>query len=118
VAAPALSGLSDPELANLIRNLAVRIAVLAPQIEPRVHARKRTIKIVRSTALMAGGLLTATVVDLVGLIISLLGVWDCIEAVEDDVREMNREHAARRSLVQLEMELAAAEAEFDWRHRP
>jgi hypothetical protein len=78
--------------------LVVRIAVLGPQIEPRVHERKRTIKIVRSTGLMAGGLLTATVVDLWGLIISLLGAWDCIEAVEDDVREMNRQHNARLSL--------------------
>lgn len=116
--APAFSDLSDRELANLIRDLVVRIAVLAPQIEPRVHARKRTIKIVRSILLMAGGLLTATVVDLWGLIISGLGVWDCIEAVEDDVREMNRQHAAGRSLVQLEMELAIAEVEFERRHGP
>jgi hypothetical protein len=63
-----------------------------------------------------GGLLTAVVVDLVGLIISVLGVWDCIEAVEDDVREMNRQHAARSSLIRLEMELTVAEAEFERRH--
>jgi hypothetical protein len=114
---PDLRGLSDRELGNYVRDTVLRIARLESQIEPAAARRKRTVKIVRSTILMGGGLLAATVVDLLALIIALLGLWDCFEAIEDDVRTMNRQHELRRVLIGLESELDALEAEIE-RRRP
>ena len=106
---------SAHELGTHIRNLSIRIARLEGQIEPRGRARARTIKIVRSTILMAGGLLTATAIDMLGLILTFLGCWDCVEVVVEDAREMNRQHAVRRLLTQLSAEIDAAESELSRR---
>jgi hypothetical protein len=64
---------------------------------------------------MGGGLLAATLIDFLALIITVLGLWDCIEAIEDDVRTMNRQHELRRVLIGLENELDALEAEIERR---
>lgn len=111
---PDLRAFSDRDLSHYARDLAYRIAALEARIEPATASRKRTIKIVRSTVLMGGGLLAATL-DLFALIITLLGVWDCIEAVHEDVATMNEQHELRRTVIGLQVEMDAIEAEFQRR---
>ena len=110
-----LRSLSDRELGNHVRDVVLRIAVLEVQIEPVAARRARTIKIVRSTILMGGGLLAATLIDFLALIITVLELWDCIEAIEHDVRTMNHQHELWRVLIELENELDALEAEIERR---
>lgn len=107
-----LAELSDRELIDYARDLAYRIGALEGQIESPVARRKRTVKIIRSTILISGGLVGATLVDLLGLVITVLGFWDCVEAIRDDAAAMNRQDELRRIFSRLAGELNAIEAEF------
>lgn len=107
-----LRSLSDRELGNAIHDLALRIAVLEAQIEPPAAGRKRTIKLVRSLVLMAGGLIAATAFDLLGMVLTLLGAWDCAEAVTEDAAEMNCQIELQRSITELGIELTLVEDEL------
>jgi hypothetical protein len=84
-----LGELSDRHLVDHARDLAYRIGALEGQLESSAARRKRTVKIVRSTILISGGLLGATLVDFLGLVITVLGFWDCVEAIRDDATAMN-----------------------------
>jgi hypothetical protein len=109
---PNFAELSDRELVEYARDLAYRIGALDAQIESAAARRKRTVKIIRSTILISGGLVGATVVDLLALVITVLGLWDCVEAIREDVAVMNRQHQLRRIVSNLADELSAIEAEF------
>lgn len=104
--------LSDRELVQYARDLAYRIGALEGQLESAAARRKRTVKIIRSTILISGGLVGATLVDLLGLVITVLGLWDCVEAVQEDAAAMNRQHELRRIVSSLAAEVNAIEAEF------
>ena len=104
--------LSDRELVEYARDLAYRIGTLEGQLESGPARRKRTIKIIRSTILISGGLIGATIVDLLGLVITVLGLWDCVEAIQEDAAAMNRQNQIRRIVSSLTDELNAIEAEF------
>lgn len=109
---PNLAELSDRELVDYARDLAYRIGALDGQVETSGSRRKRTFKIIRSTILISGGLVGATLVDLLGLVITVLGFWDCIEAIQDDAVAMNRQLESRRTISNLANELNAIEVEF------
>ena len=109
---PNFSELSDHELVEYARDLAYRVGSLEGQIESAAARRKRTIKIIRSTILISGGLVGATLVDLLGLVITALGLWDCVEAIQDDATTMNRQHQLRRTVSSLTAELNEIETEF------
>jgi hypothetical protein len=110
-----LRDLSDRDLGLYAHDVFHRISALEAQIESPASRRKRTVKIVRSTILMSGGLMAASFVDLLALILTLLGIWDCIEALQDDAAAMNRQLELRRTIRGLESELTAIEAEFERR---
>lgn len=61
---------------------------------------------------MSGGLLGAALVDLLGLVITVLGFWDCVEAIRDDAAAMNRQHELHHIVSSLADELNTIEAEF------
>lgn len=103
---------SDRELVEYVRDLAYRIGELEGQIESAPARRKRTVKIIRSTILISGGLIGATVVDLLALVIAILGLWDCVEAIQEDAAAMNRQHQLRYAVSVLAADLDAVEAEF------
>jgi hypothetical protein len=107
-----LADLSDRDLVAYTRDLVYRIGTLEGQMESAAARRRRTVKIVRSTILISGGLLGATLIDLLGLVIAVLGLWDCIEAIQDDATAMNRQREMRRTVSNLAGELNAVEAEF------
>jgi hypothetical protein len=103
---------SDRELVEYARDVVYRIGALEGQIESPAARRKRTLKLIRSTILISGGLVGATLVDLLGLVITVLGFWDCVEAIRDDADAMNRQQQLRRIVSGLADELNAIEAEF------
>jgi hypothetical protein len=107
-----LEELSNRELVEYARDLSYKIGALDAQIETTAARRKRTIKIIRSTVLISGGLVGATVVDLLALVITVLGLWDCVEVIQEDAIAMNRQHQLRRTISNLADELNAIEAEF------
>jgi hypothetical protein len=106
-----LRDLSDRELGDYIRNVERDIASLGAQIETAGTRRKRTLKIIRATFLTAGGFFAATF-DLLGIALTLFGVWDWVEVFVDDAREMNRQAALHRAIKELESALVASEEEL------
>jgi len=50
--------------------------------------------------------------DVIGTILVLLGIWDWVEAVQDDATTAHRRLALRRELAKLELDLAAASVEL------
>jgi hypothetical protein len=103
---------SDRELVEYARDLAYRIDALGGQIESAAARRKRTVKIIRSTILISGGLVGATVVDLLALVITVLGFWDCVEAIQEDAAATNRQRQLRLVVSDLADELSAIEDEL------
>jgi hypothetical protein len=64
--------------------------------------------------LTAGGLFAASF-DLLGIMLTLFGLWDWAEVLVDDAAEMNRQIALRRALKELGRLLDQAEAELQQR---
>jgi hypothetical protein len=106
-----LRRLSDAELIDHLRDVRLRIAVLEPQIQTRTDRIRGTIKVVRGTILVAGGILTMTA-DLFAFLLILLGAWDWTETIADDARETNRSMAVRRAMRQLVIDLDEVQAEL------
>jgi hypothetical protein len=101
----------DRELTDFIRDLRLQIVALEAQIEPPAASRQRTVRLIRGTFLTVGGFLTATFNPL-GIALVLVGGWDWVDAVVDDVAAMNRRLALRRAIMIHSRQLAAAEVEF------
>jgi hypothetical protein len=112
-----LRDLSDRELVDHIRILERDIAALGAQIEPAAERRKRTLRIVRATFLTAGGFFAASY-DVLGVALTLFGVWDWVEGFVDDAQTMNRQIALERTIRELEHSFEASEEEFHRRLRP
>jgi hypothetical protein len=110
-----MQDLSDRELANLIRDLRVQIAELEPHIDSATDVRRRTMKLIRGTFLATGGFLTATI-DILGIVLVVVGLWEWIDVVVEDANAMNDRNALRRRISDLSVQLVAAEMEF--RTRP
>src|SRR5581483_2346882 len=108
---PNLGQLSDRELNEYLLRLNQRIADLAPRLDTPRERNRRTVKVLRGTILIAGGLFTATV-DPIGVVLLLLGGWDWAEGISDDAETMNRGLAVRRQMNELEAELDEVEAEL------
>jgi len=64
--------LSDARLREHLRDLQLEIALLAPFIETKEERTQRTIKVIRGTVLMAGGLVFAAF-EPSGAVLALLG---------------------------------------------
>jgi hypothetical protein len=103
--------LSDARLREHLRDLRLEIGLLAPFIEAREERTQRTIKVIRGTVLMAGGLVFATF-EPAGAILALLGGWDWIVGISDDAKAMNQNLAMRRKINDLNAELDVIESEF------
>jgi sugar-specific transcriptional regulator TrmB len=112
---PAVRSLSDQDLDLYVRELSNEINNLGSQIALLSPSYKRVVKIVRASILTAGGFIAASEVDVLGLVLTVFGVWEWVEAFAEDAEEMNRELAMRRNITRLRVELAVAEAEIDRR---
>jgi hypothetical protein len=69
-------------------------------------------KVLRATFLTAGGFFVITV-DILGGLLLLVGAWDWVDAIADDVDTMNVQNSLQRELSEIEEELEAAETEFE-----
>jgi hypothetical protein len=117
-----LKTLSDDELTAVIRDLSVQIAANRAQLEPKVIRRRRTFKLARGTFLTVGGLAGATL-DWLALLLTIVGIWDWIDALAEDAAIMNRQLELLHDLAVLEEQFSAAATEFRRRtvpseHRP
>jgi len=72
-------------------------------------------KLIRGTFLATGGFLTATI-DILGIVLVVVGLWEWIDVVVEDANAMNDRNALRRRISDLSVQLVAAEMEF--RTRP
>lgn len=107
----AIVNLSDRELGELISELTIEIAALQEQVEPTSGSAKRTWRLVRSTILMTGGLFAATI-EIWTVILALLGLWDWIDTIREDVAFTNRQNAISQQLTDLEFKLAIMTVEL------
>lgn len=104
-------GLSDARLREHLRDLRLEIGLLRPHIETRAQRTERTIKVLRGTVLMSGGLMVATL-DPSGAVLVLLGGWDWVVGISDDAKAMNKNLAMRRRVNGLNFELTLVELEL------
>jgi hypothetical protein len=111
---PDLTKYSNQELGDLIRDLRLRSVAYQAQLATLPSSRERTIKLVRGTVLVAGGLHSITF-GVLAAILLILGAWDWVETVRSDVETMNRQIEFRRALFELTRTIEAAEAELDRR---
>ena len=106
--------LTDHELGNFIRDLRLRVAANEAQLESPSAGRQRTIKILRGTILTAGGLVGASF-EPFSIVLTIIGCWDWVDTIRDDVNAMNRQIQLRETLIDLERQIAMAEAELERR---
>lgn len=111
---PDLAQLTDRDLGNFIRDLRFQIVAAQAQLEAPTADRRRTVKLFRGTVLLAGGLIGATFEPLTAFL-AVVGLWDWVDAIEDDVSTMNRQLHLRRALIELDLLIRMAEAELDRR---
>ncbi len=111
---PDIAAYTFHELGNYIRDLRLQIVDYQARLEPSSAPRQRTIKLIRGTLLTAGGILGATV-ELFAAILIIVGSWDLIETIRDDVNAMNQQLHFRRALAELYIQLDEAEAELERR---
>ena len=96
-----LQRLSDRELINFVHDLRVQIAVSEARLEPVSAFRRRNLKLVRGTLLASGGLMGATLEPLAA-ILTIVGVWDWIDAIVEDANAINHRRAVAWTLAELE----------------
>lgn len=106
--------LSDRELGNLIRGLQLEIAQCQGRLESPDASRQRSIKILRGAILNVGGILGASF-EPISAILVILGCWDWIDAIRDDVNSMNQQLVYQRVLAELYLQLEEAELELEKR---
>lgn len=109
-----LARYSNQQLGNLIRDLRLQIAAYQAQLESPSAPGQRTIKVVRSTILTAGGIYGLTF-TLLAALLAIIGFWDLIDTIRSDVDTMNQQLHFRRALWELTLLLDAAETELDRR---
>jgi hypothetical protein len=66
----------------------------------------------RATFLTAGGFFAVTV-DVLGGLLLLVGAWDWVDAIRDDVETMNAQNSLQLELSEIEEELEIAETELE-----
>ncbi len=103
--------LPDNELAQYVVALQYRVATCELLLESVTSRLKRTVKIVRSVFLMAGGLAASVESDFLGFVLVGFGVWDCAEAVGEDAEAENRTRRLEGEAAELEAEMSLAEIE-------
>lgn len=106
------AALSNVELQTHAEYLRRRLGAAGARIQALGTSRARTTKILRATFLTAGGFFAVTV-DVLGGLLLLVGAWDWVDAIRDDVETMNAQNSLQLELSEIEEELEIAETELE-----
>jgi hypothetical protein len=112
-----LSTLSDAALDSRLQALAVDLTLADAAIAAPSAARKRSRKVFRGVVLTVAGILFATQSGGLTLLLSVIGVADLIDALEEDAAALRLQARLRSDLERLNVvyqRIAVEKANRDW----
>lgn len=115
-----LSATTDDELNARLQALAADLAIVDSRLEPTFAAGRRTRKLLRGVVLTVAGILPAAPTGGLTLLLSVMGVIDMIDVLEDDVAAVCLRTQLRNELERhngLYERIAAEKEHRGWRSR-
>jgi hypothetical protein len=115
-----LSATTDDELNARLQALAADLAIVDSRFEPTFAAGRRTRKLLRGVVLTVAGILLAAPTGGLTLLLSVMGVIDMADVLEDDVAAVRLRMQLRNELERhnaLYERIAAEKEHRGWRSR-